>query len=173
MHKAALKARRKQMLTMLETIDKTIDHLKNKTMMSYEELYDGFSKEEAAAIRNEATKKWPKEVAHAEKALLKMGKADFKGLQQEQNDITNALVELMAENPESAAVQFEIARHYQNIRSFWGTQHDANPQAAQYAGLGELYLADKRYTRINGEPNEQFGEFMCKAMKYYAETNLK
>ncbi len=172
-HKASLKAKRKQLLTMLETINKTIDHLKNKTMLSYEELYEGFSKEDAEALRNETLAKWPKEAAYAENGLLKKGKESFMALQQEQNDITNALAGLMNEAPENPAVQFEIARHYQNIRSFWGTENNANPQAKQYAGLGQLYVDDKRYTRINGKANEQFGVFMCKAMKYYADTKLK
>ncbi|SFS40400.1 DNA-binding transcriptional regulator, MerR family [Mucilaginibacter polytrichastri] len=171
-HKAALKARRHQIATMLATIDKTIGHLKNKDMLNHEELYEGFPKEEAAAIRKQATEKWPKEVEHAEKAMVKMGKESFKALKQEQNDITANLILLMQESPESPAVQFEIARHYQNIRRFWGTENDANSQAAQYAGLGQLYLADNSYTRVNNEPNADFALFMSKAMKHFAETKL-
>lgn len=171
-HKAALKARRNQITTMLSTIDKTINHLKNKDMFNYEELYGGFSKEEAATIRKQAIEKWPKEVERSEKALTKMGKEGFKALQQEQNDITSALISLIHEDPASPTVQFEIARHYQNIRRFWGTEHDANPQAKAYAGLGELYVADNSYTRINGEPNAAFALFMSKAMLHFAETHL-
>ncbi len=171
-HKKALKARRNQIATMLNTIDKTINHLKYKDMLNYEELYDGFSKEEAAAIRKQAIEKWPKEVDHAEKALIKIGKEGFKALKQEQDDINQALISLMNEAPESPSVQFEITRHYQNIRRFWGTQNDGNPQAAAYAGLGELYVADNSYTRVNGEPNATFALFMSKAMKHFAETAL-
>jgi len=171
-HKAALKARRNQIATMLATIDKTIGHLKHKNMLNYEELYAGFSKEEAAAIRKQATEKWPKEVEHADKALAKMGRDGFKTLKQEQDDIIANLILLMAEAPDSPAVQFEIARHYQNIRSFWGTENEVDTQAAQYAGLGQLYLAEPSYTRINGEPNAAFALFMSKAMKHFAETSL-
>lgn len=171
-HKAALKAKRNQIATMLNTIDKTINHLKHKHMLNYEELYDGFSKEEAAAVRKQAVEKWPKEVERSEKALLKMSKEDFKALKQEQDDITSALISLMHKAPESPQVQFEISRHYQNIRRFWGTENDADPQSAQYTGLGQLYVADNSYTRVNGEPNADFASFMSKAMKHFAESNL-
>jgi DNA-binding transcriptional MerR regulator len=171
-HKAALKARRSQITTMLNTIDKTINHLKHKDMLNYEELYDGFSKDEAIAIRKQAIEKWPKEVERSEKALAKMSKEGFKALKQEQDHIITALIALMNETPESPPVQFEISRHYQNIRCFWGTENDANPQAKAYAGLGELYVADNSYTRVNGEPNAAFALFISKAMKYYAEVSL-
>jgi DNA-binding transcriptional MerR regulator len=171
-HKTALKARRNQIATMLTTIDKTINHLKHKDMVNYEELYGGFSKEEAAAIRKQAVEKWPKEVERSEKALAKMGKEGFKALKREQEDITAALISLMHEKPESPTVQFEIARHYQNIRRFWGTENDADPQAKAYSGLGELYITDNSYTRVNGEPNAAFALFMSKAMKHFAETHL-
>lgn len=48
-HKAALILKRNRLDTLLNTIDKTIDNLKNKTMHNYEELYDGMPKEQAAA----------------------------------------------------------------------------------------------------------------------------
>ena len=171
-HKTALKSKRNQITTMLNTVDKTINHLKHKDMLNYEELYDGFSKEEATEIRKQAIEKWPKETDRSEKALVKMGKENFKALKQEQNDINSALISLITEEPESPGVQFEISRHYQNIRRFWGTENNADPQAKAYAGLGELYIADNSYTRINGEPNTKFALFMSKAMKYFAETHL-
>ncbi len=136
-------------------------------------MYEGFSKKEAAEIRAEAMQKWPQKALNAEKQILKGWKENFTASQKEQEEITHALATVMNNDPESPQVQFEIARHYQNIRSFWGTQNLVDKQAAQYIGLGELYKADKRYTRINGEPNEQFGLFMSKAMKYYADKNLK
>lgn len=173
-HKAALKAKSKRIQSMLKTIDKTIDHLNHKVMLNHHELYEGFSKEEADIMHNQAVEKYGEEaVNRSESALSQMSKADFKALQQEQKDITNALLALMHEEPESAAVQFEIGRHYQNIRYFWGTANSTDKQAKAYAGLGELYVSDERFTTINGKPNPGFAQFLSKAMSYYAENSLK
>jgi hypothetical protein len=43
---------------------------------------------------------------------------------------------------------------------------------AYYTGLGELYLSDGRYTKVNGVTNTAFTQFMQKAMQYYADTKL-
>jgi DNA-binding transcriptional MerR regulator len=64
-HKAALSARRDRINTLLNTIDATIDHLKNKTMSNFEELYEGMPLEQAAALREEAIDNWGEEAIKA------------------------------------------------------------------------------------------------------------
>lgn len=169
-HKAVLKARNKKLQVILKTIDKTINYLKHQTMLNHEELYEGFGAE-AEAIRAEAIEKYGREkIELSEKALSGMSKADFKALQDEQKHINEALFVLRNEDPASPAVQFEITRHYHNIRRFWGTHNTADKQAAAYAGLGELYMNDARFTRLNGQPQPEFALFLRKAMKHFAEN---
>lgn len=52
-HKAALLERRNRLNTLLKTIDKTIGHLKHKTMSAFEELYEGLPKEQAMDVTDE------------------------------------------------------------------------------------------------------------------------
>ena len=40
-HKKVIQQKQEQLTTLLKTIDKTINHLKNETMLSTEELYEG------------------------------------------------------------------------------------------------------------------------------------
>src|SRR6476659_6482846 len=82
------------------------------------------------------------------------------------------LYTLQHEGTESRKVQKEIARHYQNIRKFWGTEHSKDKQAAAYEGLGKLYVSDERFTTIDGKPQPEYALFLSKAMTYYAKTNL-
>ena len=57
-HKQALQQKADRFKVLLETLDKTIVELKSeKEMMTNEELYKGFSKEQAEAYRSEAIEK--------------------------------------------------------------------------------------------------------------------
>lgn len=175
-HQKALIIRRNRLDTLLNTIDKTITNLKNKTMENYEQLYEGMPKEQITAIRNEAIHKWGEDtVIRSEKALLEMPKMDIARLKAEQKDITNQLrfKFLAGLAPEGEEVQEHIARHYANIRSFWGVSDPTDLKAAQYKGLAELYVSDQRYTATDGQPDAGFATFMRKGMICFADRLLK
>ena len=174
-HKSALVARKKRISNLLITIDQTINHLKKDDIMSKPEmLYEGLPKEMGTTYRKEAMKKYGKDVVeHSEKELLKLGKEGFKKLREEFEQLQNELFELRNETPQSEKVQELIAQHYKVIRAFWGTSNSKNNQAAAYAGLGQLYVNDERYTTRDGQPQPEFALFLQKAMGHFANTQLK
>src|SRR6185503_13603705 len=172
-HRTALAAKRKRLDTLMETIKKTVNHLKNKTMQNYEELYEGLPREQAAAWRNEAIEKWGEEaVVRSEKALLEMPKLNIEALKADQKAIRQALQSLVNENPESDVVQEQIARHYANIRSFWGVSDPTDLRAANYKGLANLYVTDERYMAGDGNTDPVFATFMRRAMIFFADRKL-
>jgi hypothetical protein len=73
------------------------------------------------------------------------------------------------DSPVSDSVQQEIRNHYEIIREFWGTAGLTDRQADAYAGLGDLYVSDERYTSVGGKPDPKFAQFMSKAMKHFAK----
>ena len=172
-HKAALLERRLRVDAMLKTIDKTIQHLKEKNMLQPEELYEGLPKETAEAWRKEALAKYGEEATHAENTLRKMSKEEITKLKAEQETISRSLLALMNEDPASEKVQQTIALHYANIRAFWGTTHSPDAQGEAYAGLGKLYTEDERFTKVDGKSQPGFAAFLQKAMAHFTETKLK
>ena len=173
-HKIALQQRRDRISTLLVTIDKTMLHLKGKTMLTHQELYEGLPKEKSEAYRQGAIDKYgKKEAEHAENHLLNLGKAGFEQLKVEQQTIAQQLVALLNEDPTSPIVQEQVARHYANIRQFWGTVNSSDKQAEAYKGLGQLYVSDECFTMVNGQPNPEFALFLSKAMSHFADTTLK
>ncbi len=173
-HKVALQARKDRIAVLLLTIDKTILKLKGEIMLTHEELYEGLPGDKAESYRKEAVKAYGKEqVEQSENHLRKMGKNGFEALKAEQLDIAQQLASLIKEDPTSELVQQQIARHYANVRQFWGTAGTADPQAEAYSGLGELYVNDERFTMAEGRPNPEFAQFMRKAMQFFADTRLK
>ena len=171
--KKALKMRKQKLDVLINTIDKTIFNLKNKNMLNHEELYEGLPKEKAEAYREEAIKKWGKQVEEVENKLRQLSKDELHKLKDSFKSVNEKLASLQNENPESDIVQENIALHYTYIRKFWGTLDSEDKQADAYAGLGDLYVSDNRYTEINGEPNAAFAEFMAKAMKHFASSSLQ
>lgn len=174
-HKLALKARKKRISKLLVTIDTTIHHLKKgEAMLRPEDLYEGLPKEVGTTYRQEAMNKYGKEaVEHSENELIKLGKEGFEQLKKESEQVSKELFALQNESPESEKVQQVIARHYAIIRKFWGTSQLVDNQAEAYAGLGQLYVSDERYTIVNGKPQSEYALFMQKAMRYFADTKLK
>lgn len=174
-HKKALRLRRKRIAQMLTSIDQTIHHLQiGESMKDPGMLYEGLPEEMGGAYRKEAIDAYGKEeVEHAEQELLKMGKQGFKQLQADFEQLNKTLFEKSNLAPEGEEVQALIAQHYVMIRKFWGTSQKEDKQAEAYAGLGELYISDSRFTQIDGNPQPVFAAFLQKAMRYFADTQLK
>jgi DNA-binding transcriptional MerR regulator len=168
-HKQLLVQKREELGVLLATIDKTIDHLKNKTMLSIEELYEGLPKEQTDAWRQEAISKWSDAVEKSEKHLRNKTKEEFNKLKAAAKINLQKLLSLSKEDPASDKVQAEITVHYELIREFWGTAGSPDRQAEAYAGLGDLYVADERYMSVDGKANPDFAQFMKKAMKEFAK----
>jgi DNA-binding transcriptional MerR regulator len=176
-HKTALATKRDRLDTLLATIDNTINHIIYTTnegdfCMKPEELYEGLPKEFATIYRDEAHKNWGDAVKNSEEALRKMSKADFAKLNNDFKENWKMLSTMTAQDPSSDAVQERIVRHYALTRALWGTSALPDNQAAQFLGLGELYIEDTRFTEVDGVQVPGFGAFMSKAMNYFVETAL-
>lgn len=173
-HKLALQARQFRLSTLLATIDKTISTLKGeRVMLTNEELYEGFPK--GQAYRQEAiTKYGDEEVEASEQNLRQQGKAGFEQLKADQKDISQVLAGLVNQDPTSPVVQQQIARHYANIRGFWGEELcQSKNMAKAYKGLAKLYIDDPRFTSQNGRQNPEYATFLNKAIVYFADTQIK
>ena len=172
-HKLALQARQYRLSTLLATIDKTISTLNGeRVMLTTDELYEGFPK--GQAYRQEAVANYgADEVEASENNLRQRGKVGFEQLKADQQDISLHLVSMINQDPTSAAVQQQIARHYQNIRGFWGESVCAGKDMkAAYKGLAQLYVDDPRFTSQNGQENPAYAAFLRKAMIHFADTQL-
>ncbi|GAA4455884.1 transcriptional activator Mta [Nibrella saemangeumensis] len=176
-HKQALQARRDRLSELLVTIDKTISTLNGEqTMLTDDELYQGFSKEQANAYRQEAAEKYGREVVEeSENKLRGMSKEAFARLGAESKEVALKIANLMHLEPTDPAVQQLIARHYAIIRQFWGDSVGQNGSIADaYKGLAQTYVYDLRYTAsYTGEENPAYAAFISKAMIHFADTQLK
>lgn len=173
-HRAILEKRRNRINTLIQTIDKTIQQLNKTTMLKPEELYEGLLKEVSTTYRDEAIQEYGKEtIERSEKNLMQMGKEGFEQLKKDLFDVNEILFGLMKEDHTSKAVQLQVAKHYEIIRKFWGTAHSTDKQTDAYKGLGQLYVADERFTVYKGQPQPAYALFISKAMAHFADNQLK
>lgn len=172
-HKKTLHLRKTRINTLLRTISKTITTLKNKTMLNFDELYEGLSREEAATYRSEAIEAYGEEVVQkSEYYLRNLPKEELKSLVTRQKELAAKLFSVKYLDPVTNQVQELIHEHYINTRKLWGTHNATDKQAETYKGLGQLYLTDERFTAIEGKAYPEFALFLSIAMAYYADHRL-
>lgn len=169
-HRKALLAKKERINTLVGTIDKTLVTIKNNTMLQVEDLYDGIPRDKMEAYRAEAMAKWGKDtILNAEDTLRSFSKDEMDALKTELNEISEKLTALMSGDPKSPAVQQHIARRYEIILRLTGGKIEMG-KLEYFRKLGELYVADNRYTPVNGMPSKELALFLKEATDYYVKT---
>jgi len=161
-------SRKDRLEKLLDTIDKTIEDLKKKkTMLTDEELYEGFSKKEIEEIKKEVIEKYdPKVIAESNTNVTNMTKSDFDAIKKEQIQQAKDLAELMDLAPDSVEVQAVIKRHHQTNEKFYKTN------AEMYKGLADMYVSDSRFTEFYDKHQPGLAKFLRDAMYVFAENKL-
>jgi DNA-binding transcriptional MerR regulator len=165
----ALLARRDRLTVLLGTLDNTISQLKGeRTVLTNEELYAGFPRDEAEAYRREVVARYGAATIEAsEQHLRQLGPNGLQALIAEQKAIGRAFQEHLGQDAHSPAVQQLVARHYANIVGFWGTAVPADQRLETYRGLAQLYLDDPRYTA--GPEQPAYAALLSAAMRYFVD----
>jgi len=163
-----LEAERGRLATLIDTIDKTIRRIrKEEDMLTDDQLYEGFSKEEIEEYKREARQRYGEErVEGTERRVRQLSAAQWKAVQEEGGNIAQELSERMGEPVDSPAVQALIDRHHAWIENFY-------PAPAEvYAGLGSLYTQDERFRAFYDKYQEGLAEFLKAGIDYYCQTVL-
>ena len=166
-HRKALLQKMERINTLVGTLDNTLVTLKEKTMLKIEDLYEGIPQDKAEAWREEAMAKWGKDtILEAEENMRNLTKQEVDALKTELNEVSERLTGMMHGDPGDPEVQELIARRYRIILRFSGGQIKQN-KLEYLRGLGELYVADNRYTPVNEMPSMELALFMKAATDIY------
>jgi DNA-binding transcriptional MerR regulator len=169
-HKVALEHRIDRYHQLINTIDNTILFLnREKTMLTDEELYKGFTKEEIHEINKEVELKYdPKIVAESRSKVRGYSKQQWEQIKAEGEQISKDLAEALGKGLEycDKEVQGIIARHYRHLHNFY------TPTPQIYRGLGEMYAADPRFRKNYDKYRTGLADFVKKAIEYYCDHTL-
>ncbi|WP_172370761.1 TipAS antibiotic-recognition domain-containing protein [Sporosarcina jiandibaonis] len=162
MQRKMLIAKRQQLDEMIDTIEKTIRHEKGELRMTNEEKFQGFDFS-TNPYEQEARDRWgDKAVDESKKKVAQFGPE----VQEEMNRIYFNLAELRHTDPKSEKAQVAIKDWFDMLNNNFGTY-----SLEAFAGLGEMYVADERFTKNIDQFGEGLAEFMRDAMKTFAENN--
>jgi DNA-binding transcriptional MerR regulator len=166
-HKLELQKRKKRMVTLMKTIDSTIEQLKTEKM-NYKEMYKGFTKEQAEAYKKEAAHRWgEKTINDSEERILSMKKTEWETLKQQGDDIYKSLVKLMHLDPSDKKVQSLIKEHYKMTGIFF------NVTLEIYKNLGTMYMEDERFKAFYDRYDNRLAVFLRDAMHVYSKVNSR
>lgn len=171
-HRKLLKANLAKTRGLIETIDKTIQHLKGETTMSNQEMFQGFSKEQQEAYESELVMRYGDQagdlVKESKNNTRSWTKNEWKQVKDEQDAICKALAQAIDQKQkvDSKQVQSLIQRHFALISRFY------NPTKTVYVGLGELYTDHTDFRKLYDAYHIELAQFLANAMKVYAQRNL-
>lgn len=167
-HKKLLEEKRNRLNNILISVDEYIKNInKEKTMTN--KNFQAFDDSKIEEYKKEAKQRWPKTYAESEAKTSKYTKEDWDRIKAEAGEIYNGIANNMDKGISSEEVQNATDRFYKHLNQFFYT---CNPE--MFKGLGEMYVADERFTAFfeNIKPNVGMAQFMRDAMAYYAD-NLK
>lgn len=171
LHKEQIKARLGEMKTIIDTIDKTMNYLEGEVKMKDEELFYGFDSErqkkyEAHLIKEGVCTK--EQIDNGRKQAKKWSKAHEEKFKSLCDDIHQRLAKLIdeGEKPESEKTQAVVKEHHQMVSLCWV------PNREKYIGLSEGYRSHPDWDKFFNHYHPKLQDFLCQAMKVYAENNL-
>lgn len=140
---------------MIRMIEKTIRHEKGEIDMSHREKFEGFDFSENV-YEQEAREKWGD-------AAVDEGNENVLSQQEAINEQFRRLAALRMHAPHSNEVQEAIHAWYELLQTIGTYSYEA------FQGLGELYVADERFTENIDQFGEGLASFLREAMTYYVE----
>jgi len=170
-HRKVLRKNLARTRKLIQTIDKTIEHLKGKTKMKTEELFAGFDAEQQAKHEQYLVDRFgegmKEGIAQSKARVKNWKKADWEKSGAAFNAICGDLVAAMRRSfaPESPEVQRIIRRHFEWLKQFW------TPNRESYGGHSDL-IVDSELRKAYEAHHPELPEFASLAMKEFAETQL-
>jgi len=160
-HRAALVEKRGQLDAMLAAVDAALAVMEERRVMTNVEMkkmFDGF---DPAQYEDEAKQRWGNTAAFAEsqRRTRSYGKAEWEEIKREADAIYGKLAALMGTPVDDPAVQAAVAEHRAHIdRWFYPCSEEI------HRGLGEMYVADPRFTANLDKLAPGFARFLRDAI---------
>lgn len=172
-HKELLVEKKKRIEKIIKSVEKTIDSIEGEIEMDKKEMFDGFDMSEIERIKEkyaeEAKAKYGNTEAYkeSEEKTSKYTKEDWNNIQKSTEEIYKKIIDNMDKGVADPKVQAAVGELRQQI-----TDNFYNCTPEIFRGLGDLYVADERFTKNIDKYKEGLAAFLKEAMHYYCD-NIK
>ncbi|MDP5276603.1 MerR family transcriptional regulator [Chengkuizengella axinellae] len=171
-HKEVLVKKKKRIEKMIKTVDYTLVSIEGGIKMENKEMFNGFDMKEIEKHQQK----------YAEEAKQKFGEAynktvektknyteeDWKNITEEANGIYAKLASRMEFGAEDEQAQEAIHEWRQHI-----TKYFYECTIDTFKGLGEMYVADERFTKNIDKHKKGLAQFMKDTMYIYCDSHSK
>lgn len=157
---------KKRIDAMLNTLNKTMRSMKGETTMTQKEKFGGFDMTHNP-YEEEARRLWGDEAVDQSNAHIAAMSADERNAISEGMDgLFRELATIRTEAPDSETAQKAMENMYRHFNQNFGYRY--TPEA--FAGVGQLYITDPRFTENVDQYGEGLSGFLAEAMRIYAEN---
>ncbi len=165
--RSLLAARARHLDSVVAAVDEALEALEKGTIMAADDLFSVFDDFDPRDYDDEVRQRWGDTDAYAESArrTAAYGPAEWQAIRTESDAITAAFVEALDRGLESddPAVQAIVERHWRHLARWFYT-----PTREMYAGLGDLYVGDPRFTKNIDKAHAGLAAYQRAAMRRYA-----
>lgn len=168
-HRELLFHKQKRLEEMINTINQTIESIEGGVTMKANEMFDGFDmsaiEEQKRKYGAEAREKYGDQIVEeTEKRTDQYGKGEWSRITAEREASYAAIVEAMERGPEDPVVQAAVAELRQQITNYF---YECTPEI--FRGLGEMYVADERFTANIDQYGAGLAAFLKEAIDVYCD----
>ena len=168
-HLTDLHGERERLDRRIASVRATLSRLQNGAPLMPEEMFDGF---DHARHRQEVEERWGKEAwAKSDAWWRALDETEKRAFGEEQFAIARGFAEAMRAGraPDGDEAQALARRQYAWIATAWNGR---KPTAEAFTGLGEMYVADPRFTKTYDAHAPGTAVYVRDAMRAFAEREL-
>jgi DNA-binding transcriptional MerR regulator len=161
--RAMLEAKAERVLQMIDAVDTAIGASERGVTMSAEDMLEVFGDFDPTEYEDEARERWGATAAHREsqRRVASYTKGDWGTIAAEAAEINDAFLGLMAAGtPAESADAIAVAERHRAHISRWF--YECSPEV--HRGLGEMYVADPRFTENIDKAGEGLAGYMSQAI---------
>jgi DNA-binding transcriptional MerR regulator len=164
-HRQSLQERRGRLSRLIETVDKTILHMKGELKMAEREFYQGFSEEKQKEYEEEIRRRYgDKELKQSQERWGSYGPQEKQKIQDEFDRIVKELRDRMGEGHDGPEVQARV----KELHAWVGSFYDCTIEV--FEGLGHMYNENPDFRMMyEMKYGPGVSAFLEKAIVYYCE----
>lgn len=169
-HKELLQKKRARLDELIESVEKTIQSIEGGITMNKKDMFKAFDMSEIEKHQEkyaeETRQKYGKSDAYKEsqEKTSKYSKDDWAAVMSRGQVIFEKIAAHMDKAPDAPEVQEAVAEWRQHI-----TQSFYNCTPEIFRGLGEMYVADERFTTNIDQTKAGLAAFLSKAIRVYCD----
>jgi DNA-binding transcriptional MerR regulator len=169
LQKSYLLQEKNRLETMIETLEKSSKALLGGYTMSTKEQFKGFDMSKNP-YEKEAKELWGDETVTASASHIENLLPERKEtMGKEMDALFSKLANLKSEDPSSEVAQRAMEEMYRFFNANFGYHYSLEA----FAGLGQLYVDDERFTKTIDSFGKGLSSFLSKAMETYARKQQK